>query len=137
MTTPQENRELCLSIAAENVANAASNEFEEPIQLFDAVLCCVSFALGEVSETELREFLTSAGIDLTDYSQFELAQDVASLWVACGAIEITDLYSGSLVDCDTPLVRRIAWDEEMKERIVQVGFEGRLFRDFVIAQSML
>lgn len=134
---PMTTSEHLIAHMTEQLAGFSATPFDNPIQQADAVLCCAAFTLGSVTENEIRQFLTAAGLPLTDYPTWEICQDVASVWVAGGGIEISDLFSPSLVDCDTPLVRRLADDPELKNRIEQVYFEGKLFRDFIVSQGML
>lgn len=136
MTSPQDHDLLC-DIAAENIAAVVAQSFDDPYQVADAVIYCAAFCVGDMTEAKLREFFTEGGLDLTDYTQFEAAQDVTSAWVACDAIEISDLLHGSLITCDTPLVRKLQIDPELKERIVQAKFEGVLFRDFIMTGDVV
>lgn len=133
MTT---DRALLLAYASENISEVAG-KFDDPVQKADAIMYCSAFCVGSLTEAELRAFYTSGGLDLTDYPQFEAAQDVTSVWVAAGGVEITDLLHGSLVDCDTPLVRKLQFDDGIRNRIQSAHVDGVMFRDFIMTGEIV
>jgi hypothetical protein len=133
-----QDRALLCNIAAENIAGViSSNSFDDYRQIADAVIYCAALCLGEMTEAELRDFYTSGGLDLTEYAQFDAAQDVTSVWVAVGSVQISDRQTPSLVSSDTPLVTRLQYDLDLFERISQVKTDGVFFRDFVCTEDMV
>lgn len=123
-------RLMALEMADETVKQHRLTEDTVEKQV-DRTLSIIALMVFDMSEADLRDYLTMGGIDLTDFHQFEVAQDYVSWYVAAGVLEVTDLFSFSLVTLDSELALRSQWDDDMIARMDKIKVDGIFFRDMM------
>lgn len=134
MNDTRPGREMCIEMADETVRMHRDSVPDVEGQV-DTILSIVSLLVWDLTEAELREYLTLGGINLTDYDEFNIAQDYVSWYVSANTLEVSELFSFSLVDLDTELVERSRWDEEMQARMDKIRSDGIFTRE-IMAPSL-
>lgn len=123
-------RSLAIEIAEETVKQYRLTA-ETVGEQIDRTLSIIALMVFDMSEADLRDYLTMSGVNLTDYSSFELAQNYVGWYVAAHALEINDLFSFSLVSMESSLAQQYMEDEDMQARMDLIKTDGIFFREIM------
>jgi len=131
MTTAM--RDVCEEIAEDRARELRGRIFESVDDRLWQMLAMISFSLGDISETDLREFLILAGVDLDDPSERERASDMVSMFVKGSAILLSDQHGDTLNDPDSPLAIRYLVNDDTRSAVDDVRIDGQVFRETKVA----
>jgi hypothetical protein len=120
---------------AEATVKEFRNSFDTWELQLENILSTLALLVYDMTEADLRDYLTMGGINLRDKEMFKLASDYVSFFVAGEAVEISDLFSFSLVDVGGCMAQRLKDDPELQAKMDKVKSDGIFFRMMVAEEE--
>ena len=128
-------RNFNLDLADEQIRGYRSDTSMDHGQRAWNILSILGLMIFDITEEDLRDTLILGGMDLDDPEQYEISVDHVSLFVVSGTINVTEPQVPTIVDHQSDLALRYAWNDELQAKMDKIKFDGIFFREILVPNS--